>query len=76
MFEQTVSLANYNKLKTFAALVEQKDFEISLSAGGKSANAKDINEIFKLDLTKPVLIVAKTDSPAAFLRELKVKGLL
>ena len=75
MYEKTVSLANFNKLVKFVDFAKTKDFDIDLISGGKTVNAKNIDEVFTLDLTKPLVMVAKTDSHAALVREMTQKGL-
>lgn len=71
MFEKTIMLSSFDKVRAFVAFANTLPYEISLVSGKKKVNAKSIVGIFSLDLTKPVTVVANTDTIAALARKLE-----
>ena len=63
MLEKTIILKN------FEAVTNEKPYDIELLSGKYVVNAKSIMGIFSLDLTKPIVMVAHTDSHAELLRQ-------
>lgn len=70
MYEKTVLLSNFASVKKFTEIAKSKDYDIELVSGKKSVDAKDINNLFAFDLTKPLVMVAHTDSPAELARQI------
>lgn len=64
MFEKTIILKDFDAVKKFVDIANQKDYDIELLSGKYVVNAKSIMGIFSLDLTKPIVMVAYTDSYA------------
>lgn len=71
MLEKKLLLDSYDKVVSFVRLSETKDYEITLSEGDKTVNAKQISEVFKLDLTRPVDMTAKCELVAEFAKQLQ-----
>ena len=71
MLEKKLVLDCYDKVVAFVELSETKDYEITLREGDKTVNAKQISEVFKLDLTKPVYMTAKCEMVAEFAKQLQ-----
>lgn len=71
MIEKTIMLSDFTRVKTFVSLANSLPYDISLVSGRKKVNGKSIIGIFSLDLTKPVTVIADTDSIAAFSRKIE-----
>lgn len=70
MFEKTVMLSTFSSVKKFVEIANKKDYDIELVSGKATVNGKSIVGVFSLDLTKPVVVVAHTDSPAELAHQL------
>ena len=62
MLEKTIILKNFDAVKKFVDIANQKPYDIELISGKYVINAKSIMGVFSLDLTKPLVKVAHTDS--------------
>ncbi len=71
MVEKTVLLSNFGKLKNFVAEMNTLDFDVSAVSGGKTVNAKAIEELFAFDLTRPITVIADTTAVGAFTKIVK-----
>ena len=71
MFEQTLLLSNFDSVRKFVDLANEEPYEIQLVSGKATVNAKSIIGVFSLDLTKPVVVVAHTETPAEFALKIK-----
>ena len=69
MLEKTIMLKDFEAVKNFVDIANQKPYDIELLSGKYVVNAKSIMGVFSLDLTKPLVMVAHTDSPAELLRQ-------
>lgn len=69
MLEKTIILKNFEAVKKFVDIANEKTYDIELLSGKYVVNAKSIMGIFSLDLTKPLVMVAHTDSHAELLRQ-------
>lgn len=69
MLEKTILLKDIDAVKTFVDIANEKPYDIELLSGKYVVNAKSIMGVFSLDLTKPIVMVAHTDSPAELLRQ-------
>ena len=63
-----LSLSSINDVKSFVNIVSRYDFDVDLTSGRYVVDAKSIMGIFSLDLTKPLVMVAHTDSYIELLR--------
>lgn len=70
MLEKTIILKDFAAVKKFVDIANQLDCEVELLSGKYVVNAKSIMGIFSLDLTKPLVVVAHTDSHAELQRQL------
>lgn len=68
MLEKTIFLKDFEAVKNFVDIANEKPYDIELLSGKYVVNAKSIMGIFSLDLTKPLVMVAHTDSHAELLR--------
>lgn len=71
MFEKTIILKDFDAVKNFVDIANEKPYDIELLSGKYVVNAKSIIGVFSLDLTKPLVMVAHTDSHAELLRQTK-----
>jgi len=71
MFEKTIFLKDFNAVKSFVEFANKKDYDIELTSGRYVVNAKSIMGVFSLDLTKPLVMVAHTDSHSELQRQTK-----
>lgn len=71
MLEKTLLLETIDHVRTFSAIASGKDYDITLTGVGGTANAKIISEIFKLDLTKPVVMRAECNMIAELSRQIE-----
>ena len=69
MLEKTIMLKDFEAVKNFVDIANTKPYDIELLSGKYVVNAKSIMGVFSLDLTKPLVMVAHTDTPAEFLRQ-------
>lgn len=71
MFTARITLSNIDDVKRFVQFASGYDFEIELSSGKYTVDAKSIMGIFSLDLSKPITVEASCDSTAGFCKRLK-----
>lgn len=71
MFEKTILLESFEDVKKFVDIAASKDYDIELMSGKYIVNAKSIMGVFSLDLTKPLIVVAHTETPAEFARQIE-----
>ncbi|MBO5020367.1 MAG: HPr family phosphocarrier protein [Clostridia bacterium] len=71
MFEKTILLESFEAVKKFVDIAASKDYDIELMSGKYIVNAKSIMGVFSLDLTKPLIVVAHTETPAEFARQIE-----
>ena len=69
MLEKTIVLKDFEAVKNFVDIINEKPYDVDLLSGKYVINAKSIMGIFSLDLTKPLVMVAHTDSHAELLRQ-------
>ncbi len=69
MLEKTIILKDFEAVKNFVDIANEKPYDIELLSGKYVVNAKSIMGVFSLDLTKPLVMVAHTDSYAELLRQ-------
>lgn len=69
MLEKTIILKDFEAVKKFVDIANEKPYDIELLSGKYVVNAKSIMGVFSLDLTKPIVMVAHTDSHAELLRQ-------
>ena len=69
MLEKTIILKDFEAVKKFVDIVNEKPYDVELLSGKYVINAKSIMGVFSLDLTKPLIMVAHTDSHAELLRQ-------
>ena len=71
MLEKMIMLDNLGSVRDFADIAGQKDYLIELSSGGKRVNGNSIEEIFTLDLTKPIKMTAHCEMVAEISRQIE-----
>ena len=69
MLEKTIVLKDFTAVKEFVDITNRKSYDIELLSGKYVVNAKSIMGVFSLDLTKPLVMVAHTDTPSELLRQ-------
>ncbi len=69
MLEKTIILKDFEAVKNFVDIANEKPYDIELLSGKYVVNAKSIMGVFSLDLTKPLVMVAHTDTHAELLRQ-------
>ncbi|MBQ8739947.1 MAG: HPr family phosphocarrier protein [Clostridia bacterium] len=69
MLEKTIILKDFEAVKKFVDIANEKPYDIELLSGKYVVNAKSIMGVFSLDLTKPLVMVAHTNSHAELLRQ-------
>lgn len=69
MLEKTIILKDFEAVKKFVDIANEKPYDIELLSGKYIVNAKSIMGVFSLDLTKPLVMVAHTDFHAELLRQ-------
>ena len=74
MIEKTVSLKNFDAVKRFIEITKNKPYDIELMYKNKTVNAKDIDAVFTLDLTKPLVLVAHCGSAGELLMQIRNFG--
>ena len=58
MLEKTIILKDFEAVKNFVDIANEKPYDIELLSGKYVVNAKSIMGVFSLDLTKPVVMTA------------------
>ena len=71
MLTAKINLTNIEDVKRFVQFANAYDFEIELSSGKYTVDAKSIMGIFSLDLSQPIIVEASCDHANAFCAELK-----
>ena len=71
MIEKTISLKNFSTVKKFIEITKSKPYDIELMYKNKTVDAKDIDAIFSLDLTKPLVLVAHCESAGDLLMQIR-----
>ncbi len=69
MLEKTIILKNFEAVKKFVDIANEKPYDIDLLSGKYVVNAKSIMGVFSLDLTKPIVMVAHTDTAKDLIRQ-------
>lgn len=69
MLEKTIILKDFEAVKKFVDIINEKPYDVELLSGKYIINAKSIMGIFSLDLTKPLVMVAHTDAHTELLRQ-------
>lgn len=69
MLEKTIILKDFEAVKKFVDIVNEKPYDVELLSGKYVINAKSIMGVFSLDLTKPLVMVAHTDAHVELLRQ-------
>jgi phosphotransferase system HPr-like phosphotransfer protein len=62
LLEKTIVLGQIEDVKKFVNIAMSKNYDIDLTSGKYTVNAKSIMGIFSLDLTKPIVLLAHCDS--------------
>lgn len=70
MFEKTILLESFEEVKKFVDIASSKEYDIELMSGKYVVNAKSIMGVFSLDLTKPIVMAAHSDSIAELSRQI------
>ncbi len=60
-----INLSSINDVKDFVNLVNRYEFDVDLSSGRYTVDAKSIMGIFSLDLSKPIGVEVHSDSAEA-----------
>ena len=71
MLEKTILLKDFSAVKSFFEIATDEPYDIELTLGKKTANAKIIDEVFSLDLTKPLLMTAHCESCGELLKRIR-----
>lgn len=72
MLTAKITLNNIEDVKRFVQIANGFDFEIELSSGRYTVDAKSIMGIFSLDLSKPITLAASCgESTNTFCQKLK-----
>ena len=71
MIEKTISLKNFDSVKKFVEIATSKPYDIELMYKNKTVDAKDIESIFSLDLTKPLVMVAHCQTSGELLMQIR-----
>lgn len=71
MLEKMLLLETIDQVRLLSSIAAGKEYEITLTGAGGTANAKEISEIFRLDLTKPVMMHADCNMVAELSRQIK-----
>lgn len=70
MIEKLVSLNTVEKVKRFSDVVSNFPYEITLTGGEYTVDAKSIMSIFTLDLEKPLRMTAHCDTDSGMLSDI------
>ncbi len=60
-----INLSSINDVKDFVNLVNRYEFDVDLSSGRYTVDAKSIMGIFSLDLSKPIGVEIHSDNEKA-----------
>ena len=71
MFEQKIFLNNLDDVKKFVEIAASKDYAVELISDKYVVNAKSINGVFSLDLTKPITLRAHCESSGNLIKQIK-----
>ena len=71
MKREQIMLKTINDVKAFVNSVVKCDFDVDLTSGRYTVDAKSIMGIFSLDLSKPLTMEIRSDDCADFLNEIK-----
>ena len=71
MKETKIKLTNVQDIRDFVNCVILTDYEIDLSQGRYTIDAKSIMGIFSLDLLSPITLVAHSDNTDALFEMIK-----
>ena len=71
MKREMIMLKTINDVKAFVNSVVKCDFDVDLTSGRYTVDAKSIMGIFSLDLSKPLTMEIRSDDCADFLNEIK-----
>ena len=71
MKREMIMLKTINDVKAFVNSVVKCDFDVDLTSGRYTVDAKSIMGIFSLDLSKPLTMGVHSDDCADFLNEIK-----
>lgn len=71
MKREMIMLKTINDVKAFVNSVVKCDFDVDLTSGRYTVDAKSIMGIFSLDLSKPLIMEVHSDDCADFLNEIK-----
>ena len=67
MLEKTIMLKDFEAVKKFVDIANEKPYDIELLSGKYVVNAKSIMGVFSLDLTRPIVVAAHTESYFIFI---------
>ncbi|MBR5923266.1 MAG: hypothetical protein IKZ59_05675, partial [Clostridia bacterium] len=68
MLEKTIILRDFASVREFFGIAASEPYDIELSLGKKTVNAKNADEVFALDLTKPLLMTAHCETCGELLK--------
>lgn len=71
MKREMIMLKTINDVKAFVNSVVKCDFDVDLTSGRYTVDAKSIMGIFSLDPSKPLTMEVHSDDCADFLNEIK-----
>lgn len=60
-----VKLDSIDSVKSFVNIVSQSEYEVDITSGRYTVDAKNIMAIFSLDLSKPLTVDIHADAPDA-----------
>lgn len=66
MIERTISLHSVDDVKKLVTLANSYPFDIRLSEGKYTVNAKSVMGVFSLDLSKKIKLVAECEEDSSF----------
>lgn len=72
MIEKYIKLNSAEQVKKLVKLINSFDFNVLLSEGNYTVNAKSILRVLSLDFGKPIKLVAECDPNSDFEKELDV----
>lgn len=70
MFTEQIVLSSVNQVKSFVDKMSKHPFEINLSNGRYTVNAKSIMGVLSLDLTKMITLTAQCEEDEALRSDL------
>jgi len=71
LLKRTIVLGQIEDVKKFVNIAMGKNYDIDLTSGKYTVNAKSIMGIFSLDLTKPIVLLAHCDSDDKLLNDIE-----